>query len=545
LNWIGRAVSEVLTREISAIPSSAIYAVNEHFGRRPVSAPGVSTEFADALLAGADHVITGYYDLEKGVLRFHLVEEEGRTGKRLRDLTAEGSIFDATGALARAFTATPKPYPTRSEAALKNYILGLEGNGEETSSYEAAVAADPNFPYAYLAWGESALAHKDADTVARVTKEAEAHKIDPATLAKLQFTEATAFNDAAGRIQALQRMVELDSTNTSAIEALGEAEMTHHHFKEAAEVFAKGASEARPDLINQRAYALMFAGDEKGALEAIRQYQKARPQDPNTMDSEGDLRYYYGHFAEAEKAYLATAAKDPQFNQGAELWKAARAHLTTGDVSGATAVFERYRKEREKEKDITIPFRAAYWQFLTGDLAGAIHTMHEAVGSAPNAGLKSIELAQAAIWELQLGRNAEASSDADLAMKGGQVASAVPAAIVRLASMTRATPDELRSRIASMFNGPGSGQIRQLALGYDLFLAKRYAEAAPVWKEVYEETNPGDPAPRFLYAASLEKSGHVEEAAQLRKNYPPPQTGVAASFESLYFTPGSTAAPAK
>src|SRR6202023_376355 len=120
-------------------------------------------------------------------------------------------------------------------------------------------------------------------------------------IAKIQFAEANAFNDSAARTAALKRMVEADPTNAVAIQALGEAEMTLHHFAEAAAAFGKGASSARPDLTNLKAYALMFAGDEKGALESVREYQKVRPQDPNAIDSEGDVRFYFGEFAEAEK----------------------------------------------------------------------------------------------------------------------------------------------------------------------------------------------------------------------------------------------------
>ncbi len=168
LNWIGRAASEVLIREIGAIPSSSIYAANESFGRRPLSAPGVSTEFTDALLAGANHVITGYFELNRGSLTFHLIEEEARTGKRVRELTASGPVLDACSALARQITANPKPYATQSQAALQNYAQGLESDDWHANFYQAAVAADPNYSDAYLAWGEAALAHKDADTVAHV-----------------------------------------------------------------------------------------------------------------------------------------------------------------------------------------------------------------------------------------------------------------------------------------------------------------------------------------------------------------------------------------
>ncbi len=111
LNWIGRAASEILIRETGAISSSAIYAANEHFGGRPIGSPGVSTELPDALLAGANRLVTGYFErLGNGSLQFHLAEEDAPTGKRVRDLSAQGSVLDACAALARQLTSAPKPY---------------------------------------------------------------------------------------------------------------------------------------------------------------------------------------------------------------------------------------------------------------------------------------------------------------------------------------------------------------------------------------------------------------------------------------------------
>jgi hypothetical protein len=545
LNWIGRAASEVLIREIGALPSSSIYAANENFGRRPASAPGVSTEFTDALLAGANHVITGYFEFNRGSLTFHLIEEEARTGKRVRELTAPGPVLDACSALARQITANPKPYATQSQTALQNYAQGLESDDWHANFYQTAVAADPNYSDAYLAWGEMALAHKDADTVAHVLAQAQAHKTDPAAIAKLQFAEATAFNDSAARTSALKRIVETDPTNVKAVQALGEAEMNQHHFAEAAAAFGKGASNAQPGLINLKAYALMFAGDEKGAMDAVHEYQKAVPQDPNSVDSEGDIRYFFGHFAEAEKLYLAADAKDPQFNQMGELWKAARTHLMTGDVAVATQLFNRYREQHEKAKDLTLPLRAAEWQFLTGDRNGALTAMRAVATDARNNGIKNLALTQSAIWELQLGLRADAMKDSETVLKSGQNADLIPAAIVRFSSVEPKSVAEQRARAERSFSGSGGAQISPLAVAYSLIFAKRYADAAPLWKELYEKANPADSTVRGIYALSLEQSGHAAEAASLLKNMPAPAIALAPSFESLYLTPHNTAAPAK
>jgi tetratricopeptide (TPR) repeat protein len=547
LNWVGHAASEVLARQIGAIPSSAIYAANENFGRRPIGSPGVSTELTDAMLAGANRILTGYFELlDNGTLAFHVAEEEARTGKRLRDLSAQGSVLAACNALAKQINSAAKPFPTSSEAALRAYIQGAEGDGVKNGSdYQTAIAADPNFADAYLSWSEFALAHRDPETVDRVLAEATARKIEPAVLAKLQLAAATAHGDPNARTAALERMVETEPTNLIALQALGEAHMANHRFAEAAATFGKAAPELKPDLLNLKAYALMYNGDEKGALEAVRKFRSLRPQDPNALDSEGDINYYFGHFAEAEKLYLASAAMNPQFNQGMETWKAARARLITGDVAGASQVFGNYRTEREKVKDPSLPYRIAYWQFLTGDSAGSLAAMRRVGAEATNPGLKSLALAQSAIWELQLGSKADAIKDAQSAMQAEQGAAAVPAIIVRFSAMEPAGLPALRARADRMFNGAAGATIRLLAVGYALYFANRTEEAVGVWKQLYEQSDPADPVSRALYATLLTRTGHQAEGSALLKNSPAPIATPTPSFESLYLKPGNTVKPAK
>jgi hypothetical protein len=232
----------------------------------------------------------------------------------------------------------------------------------------------------------------------------------------------------------------------------------------------------------------------------------------------------------------------------------------TGDLSGANQIFSRYRAERDKVKDSAVPFRSATWQFLTGDQRGGLAAMHQAADGASNESVKSVALAQASIWELQLGKKPDAIKDADAALKAGQSPAQIPAAIVRFAALDSASVAELNARADKMFNGPAGAPVRSLAVGYSLYFARRYNEAAGVWKGIYEKSNVADAAPALLYAGSLQESGRAQEAAPFLQRIPPPSLAFAPSFESLYFPKlfdwrgdratylklsGSTAAPAK
>jgi tetratricopeptide (TPR) repeat protein len=543
LDWMGRAVSEVLSKETGAVSTRSIYAANESFGRRPLIAPGVSTELTDALLAGGNHLITGYFERVNGKLSFTAVEEDALTGRTVASATVQGSILDACSKLARHFSPHPKPYSTNNETALRDYIQGIETGTKSAELYREAIAADPKFSDAYLAWSETAGAHGDVEAIARILEQARANQVRGPVLARLEFVEATVNKDPAARLSALKRIVEADPGDTNAVIALGESEMNGHRFAQAAAVFAKGTS---PELINLRAYALMFNGEENKALSVVHEYQKALPDEANPIDSEGDIQFFFGHFSEAEKCYLRANAKDAQFIQGVALWKAARARLMTGDATGATQIFNTYRQDRIKVKDLSIDFRAATWQFLIGDHSGATASMHKAADQAPNVPLKTLALAQAAIWELQTGRTPEAIRDAETVIGAGQTPSTIAAAMVRFAAQDLASVDDLKARAEHLFNGNSAALLRQLAVGYSLIFMRRYEESLPVWKQLYEESNPNDQTFAFIYALALQKSGHTAEAAPLLKFNPIPPANLAPSFECLYLKPhGNTAAPVK
>jgi thioredoxin-like negative regulator of GroEL len=536
LDWVGRAASEVLTKAVSAIPLGAIYQAQQPSIRRPVSAPGISTEVSGAKLAGATRVISGYYELVQGKLVFTAVEEDAATGKTLKNASASGDVLPAAEALARQFVATPKPYSTRSEAALRSTMVAIEAASPGEEMFRKALAADPKYSEAYIGLAEVALARKDRATLDDIVSQARTHNLDASTQARLELAASTLSPDLADRERALNKLAAADPSDKTVLRGIADSEFASHRFPEAAGHYARVADADHPDAYNLLAYARMFGGEEKAAIEASQQYQKLRPEDPNAIDTQGDIEYFFSRYADAEKSYLRAGAKDANFNHGGESWKAARARLMTGDVAGASELFSRYSAERTRAKDPTIGYRAAEWQYLTGARAKGIAEMLKAADAAPNPALQTLAQAQAAVWELQNGKRKEATRDAELVIRAGQNPRLVPAALARFAALEPpASADEWRKRAESVFRGDGGAQLRTLAVAYALFAAGQYAEAAPVWKNIFLAANPNDQSPQFFYAGALKQSGHEQEAAALLKGNPIPSTNLAASFESFYF----------
>jgi hypothetical protein len=536
LDWVGRAASEVLTKSLGAIPRGVMYQAQQPSAARPVSAPGISTEFPAARLAGATQVIYGYYEVVNGQLRITAIAEDAATGQTTKSVTAAGDVLPALSSLAKEFTASPKPYSTQSSAALQAAVTAMESPAPDEQMFRKAMAADPHYEEGYIGAAEVALAHKDKASLAEIVAQARAAGLNKITLARLDLAAASLSTNPADREQALVKLAAADPSDKSVIRAVADSEFTRLRFHDAATHYAEAADAGHSEIYNLLAYARMFEGDEKSALEAARRYQSLRPADPNAIDTEGDVQYFFSRFADAEKTYLRAAAKDPAFNQGGETWKAARARLLTGDVAGATELYNRYSGERTKSKDPTVGYRDAEWKYLCGARAQAVEDMRKAVNGTSNAALKILEQTQIAIWELQLGKRADAIRDAQLVIAAGQNQSTLAAIVARFASIDPpASADEWRKRADSAFRGDSAGQVRAVALAYTLFLSGHYADAAPLWQKIYTATIPNDQAPAALYAGSLYLSGHQKEAAAVLGGNPIPSVNLAASFECLYF----------
>ncbi len=163
-------------------------------------------------------------------------------------------------------------------------------------------------------------------------------------------------------------------------------------------------------------------------------------------------------------------------------------------------------------------------------------SMRAIANDTQNNGIKNLALTQAAIWELQLGLRAGfiAMKDSETVLKSGQNADLIPAAIVRFSSVEPKGVAEQQARAERSFSGSGGAQVSPLAVAYSLIFAKRYADAAPLWKKLYEKANPSDSTVRGIYALALEQPGHAAEAASLLKSMPAPAIVLAPSFSNRF-----------
>lgn len=539
-DWVGRALSEMLGKELGGPSFAAIAGAQQPFVLHPASAPGVSSEKTAALLLGSTHTVTGYFTVAQGQLSVTAIEENLATGKSVKSLAVKGDIFAVADAFAHAFTANPKPFSTHNPVALRLYALGLESKGTEAAAYlEQATAADPKFGEAYLAWTHAAAAAGNRAELDRALVAASAHSsaLQPLDRALLNLESATLHQDSNARIEALTAIVKLSPANPAELKTLADAEMAARRVQPAIAHYRQAAALAAGDveIRNLLAYAQMFAGDYASAIASVREYQKQKPQDPNALDSEGDIHYYFGKFNDAERLYLQSFSKSGDFDAGVDGWKAARARLMTGDLPGATQLFQNFRDARQKTGDPSVAFRDAEWQYLIGKHPDGLASMIAAAEAAKNPDLRSVAFTQAAIWELAAGAIPDANRHSLLALQTASAQNGTMAGIAHFLAQPKRSASEWHAVADRAIAGTGAEKVRALAVAYAYLTSREYADAVPAWKAIYESTNPSDQTPGFLYALSLMETGQKAAAASILKTNPVPPPVPSATFECLYF----------
>jgi tetratricopeptide (TPR) repeat protein len=322
---------------------------------------------------------------------------------------------------------------------------------------------------------------------------------------------------------ALARLTPADS---NLLRALAGNELQARRYNSAIDYYKKALA-AQPgdsDLLNTLGYAQAYTGDLDAAMKTLRDYERLRPTDANPLDSLGDVNFFLGRFSEAGKFYRQEYTKDPGFLNGGSLIKAATARLLTGDAPGAEAIFKEYEETRRAANDPLIELNRAAWDYLRGKRSEAIRNLESFAGATKVRDLASLAHSSLTVWMLEAG-------DRDRARQHAQQATAAAAsqATVALAGACRfvAEPSPDPSKVS--FPDP-------LVRAYALLLAKNFAAAVPLLREILAHSAPG-PAETtpVLLAWALEETGQFDEVEKYLRNTPVPAVSGPAPFEALAF----------
>jgi len=539
LSWMGRAFSEVIASQLAAVPlipalsSVRLHSYDRLLGTHPVSAPGISAESTQAILAGATRAVYGEYTVRNNKLEASVTIEDLRTHHMLGAFTVSapaGDVLGAANEIAHQIDSKAASYPTRSGAALSAYIRALESTDAALmeQSLPLAIQADPDFAAPYRLLAQERVQRGDRAGASAIIEQALARgeRIPALERARLQVQAAEISLDPKARETALLQMVKLDSADPVAWRALGETAMSRHEFRQAMEGLQKAAELEPGDAgtWNLLGYAATYAGDLAAGTNAVRRYQALAPNGANPLDSLGDIHLASGKLEEANKFYAEAFQKDPNFLNQGDLLKGAIARLFAGDLASADREANRYLDARAQAKDPLLEFRRSQWMWLTGRRKEAYQRLQAFAAATENTPLRdgsSHADAQLSLWSLILGDRTAAQQ---LAAKSVRIAS--PAArgngiVAGFLAMPPASASEWSVRAEQAFGGPQQTSIRNFALSYALLVNSEFKPAQLLLKQSWEGGGPVvDEGLPVVLAWSLLEDGKAQEAAPLLRFNP-------------------------
>jgi tetratricopeptide (TPR) repeat protein len=481
-------------------------------GATSADSPNRSAEREQAIVAGSKRMLHGYLSQSGGRLRLHAELEDAASGKFPRSAESAGPVEAGLVPLANAVARQLEPDASfggaKNDAALKGYVDGLDASDQAVASesFSHSIAADPDFGLSYLALIELSLARKDHATAERTLSTARARgaAISPLDRARLDVTAAQISGDSAALSQSLSSLSRLTPTDTNLLRALANSELAAKRYATAIDYFKKALAAQPGDagLLNTLGYTQAYAGDLDGAVKTLREYERVRPAEANPFDSLGEVHFYWGRFAEAEAFYRQAYQKDATFLNSASLVKAAKAHLMTGDVSGAERIFAEYEVARRAANDPLLPFTRAQWDYLSGKRAEAIRELGSVVTATTVREAAALADCTLTVWLLESGDRAAAAK-----------------------------------RTACRFlTEPPASSGNPMGRAYALLLAKDFQGALPILRDAVARMAPSpvEPAPAML-AWALVETGRVDEAEKYLRTVPVPAAPSPAPFESLIF----------
>lgn len=522
------ALAQVARYELASLPST-----------RVVVAPTVE----DAVAAGADAIVTGYYVVRGGTVQLHgfIETPPARQVRPAVDASfSRQALVDAATAIARSVsTGRLRAFPSTSEAALAAWSEAgeLRDPRQVPALLERAIAADPKFIPAWVALLRLKSAAGDRAAVEELAARARQAQPDAASEAEIGYLAALASGDAASIEQAVTAVIEHAGGAAGTLLEYGLLAYRNHYFAAAARLYRQAVrlDPKNFTIRNQLVYAEAFAGNHAAAEQALAAWAAADPSNPNVDDSAGDIQFYFGRFEAAEKAYLRAGAKNASFMGGAPLLKAAWARLMIGDVAGADAILDRYLALRKTARDPRAGLVKAQWLYLSGRRRQARDAM-EALYGEPAAAADAH--AQASLWALDAGAVAEARDQARQAFADARnnASARLVAALATFLCQPPATAATWQERAGKAFPGPRSAGVRQAALVYALLLERQWREAVPELRALLRTQDPvASGAEAVLLAAALIESGATAQAAPLLERFPiPPGDGISV-FAWMYF----------
>ncbi|MEO8658421.1 MAG: tetratricopeptide repeat protein [Bryobacteraceae bacterium] len=479
---------------------------------------------SDAYAAGAYRVVHGYFSGAVPALSLHIDFEDLDRVQVAQSRDASGAVFPLLDGVAKVLDPAAPPYASASLEALRAFAESQRSTDPEVAApmLEKALVADPNYGPAWVALAQRLAGAGASGRAAEVAARGLSHKLADSDRIRLQALTATLSGDDAARAKALSSLADASPMDVNLLVGVAETAFRDGRYADAVKVYqqAAAAEPTRTTTWNLLAYAQAYQGDFDAAVKSIARYRELAPQDPNGLDSLGDIHFLFGRFAEAEKYYLEVTAADPSFLGAGPLGKAAEARWMANDLAGADQLEQRFLDARKKLADPLVVYRQAQWNYMTGRGREAIAALEAAVPTFKGDTLALVR-AELSAWKMDAGDAVAArrlANDSAGAAANPQIAVLVLMAQAASGAMPAAVPPAFRDQVTA----------------WGLLFHQRFADAEPLLARLQKQAAP-EAASRtaLLRAWALVRAGQVKEAAPLVERYPVPASTGEPPFSAM------------
>ncbi|MGC8760214.1 MAG: tetratricopeptide repeat protein [Bryobacteraceae bacterium] len=366
--WLARLLPFSLRRQLESTPRLQLAEVRS------------ATDFA-----GPTHELSGFLDARNNRIEAHffLYELPSHRLAAHRTLTVPATgwrrLLEETArflASSLRVEARLNPVAVHTEPAARSLARGLTAASPASAlpAFRSATEADPGCGWCWLGLAETTAAVEGADALRRVIDTARQHRasFDPLTLARLDLLAARFSPNRLDTTAAQEKIAALSPSDPLIQLRLAEAYTANRQFSRA-EAALRNALTIEPGqavLWNSLAYARAWQGRFDDALEAVRRYAQLDPG-PNPADTRGEILMIAGRFPEAAAAFEESYQKDPTFNGGAAMEKAALCWMLAGDSRRASQSLSHWFRDRAARNDRSAGLAQARWELLLGQAAAA------------------------------------------------------------------------------------------------------------------------------------------------------------------------------
>lgn len=508
-DWMARAVPTVLHRQLAT--------------SRQLSTTAYP-RLADAVLGRATRLLHGSVERIGSEVRFLAYVEDGlshrQIGDRIELRVPSGQVLLAIDRLAHRLASDASAAPARQPAAVAALIEAQTALQPEAKSAALSRSAqlDPQFAMPALALAELSMASGRREDSQAALASASGRQLNAIEREQVALLQANLAQDRAAQAQALQKLSEaaplqpdLQIFAASLLQRLRQVPPAVAAFERSLRVDPENA-----DVLNRLGYAQGYLGRLPAARQALESYRSLEPNEPNPLDSLGEVHYAGGDFKTAAGYFQAAHNVAPKFDGGRALLKAAYALLLDGQFEPAEQALEKYAKTVGPSSAVDVA--RAHFLYASGRPEEAAKYLGElsAKSAGPDASLYQTHRCGLLLQT----KRAEAQAAATAAMAAARTPAA---ALCQFLSQPSASPAEWSARAERALPGAGAANFRTQALANALFFDRHFNEAFPLVESLLQQTNPdSDSEIRVLYAECLWRTGRWPSARETVSRWPLP-----------------------